>query len=103
LVIKRLEERFHNIRECIQEVYSSTPLTYKDYIGTSNGSLYGIKKNKNNILSSIINSKTKIPNLYLTGQNIIFHGILGVTIGALVTCFNFIPKEELINEINDAK
>lgn len=101
-VIQRLEERYPNIRSCIDKVYSSTPLTYKDYIGTSDGSLYGIKKDKNRIAASIINSKTKVPNLFLTGQNIIFHGVLGATIGALVTCFNFIPQEELIEEIKNA-
>ena len=99
-VIARLEERFPNIRSLIKNVYSSTPLTYKDYIGTEDGSLYGIKKDVNNSTASIINSRTKIPNLYLTGQNIVFHGILGTTIGAMVTCFNFVDQEKLISDIN---
>ena len=98
-VINRLEERFPGIRECIKGVYSSTPLTYRDYIGTSDGAMYGIRKNVQNILASKINAKTRIPNVYLTGQNIIFHGILGATIGALVTCFNFVNHTELVDKI----
>ena len=102
-MIDRLSERFPNIRECIKGVYSSTPVTYKNYIGTSDGSMYGIRKDVNNILASQINAKTKIPNVYLTGQSLIFHGILGTSIGALVTCFNFIDQENLVNKIKAAK
>ena len=99
-LIASLEEIIPNIRECIQSVHSSTPLTYRDYIGDTEGSLYGILKDSNSPARSMIAAKTKIPNLYLTGQNMIFHGILGVTIGAFVTCFNFIDKETLVKKIN---
>ena len=100
-IIKRLETRYPDFRSCIKNVYSSTPLTYRDYIGTPEGSLYGIKKDFNNPIGTTINSKTRVPNLYLTGQNIIFHGILGATIGSFVTCFNFLNHIEIINKIND--
>ena len=100
-LINRLEERFPGIRDCILNQYSSTPLTYKDYIGTDDGSLYGIKKNINNLAASSINSKMKISNMYLTGQNVVFHGILGATISALVTCINFIDGTQLVKEIAD--
>ncbi len=98
-IIKKLETRYPNFRSCIKNVYSSTPLTYRDYIGTPEGSLYGIKKDFNNPIGTTINSKTRVPNLYLTGQNLIFHGILGATIGAFVTSFNFVNHIELINKI----
>ena len=34
-LIKELELKFPNIRDCIQEVYTSTPLSYRDYIGSN--------------------------------------------------------------------
>jgi all-trans-retinol 13,14-reductase len=102
LVIDKLEVRFPGVKKAIKNVYSSTPLTYRDYIGNEDGALYGIKKNSNNILNSTINPKTRIPNLFLTGQNLIFHGVLGATIGALVTCFKFIDNKTLIDKIKDA-
>jgi all-trans-retinol 13,14-reductase len=98
-VLNRLENRFPGIRECILNQHSSTPLTYKDYIGTDDGSLYGIKKDFNSSAASSINSKTKIKNMYLTGQNIVFHGILGATISGLLTCMNFIDGDQLIEDI----
>ncbi len=100
LVIKRLEEIFPGFRSAIKNVYSSTPLTYKDYIGTKDGSLYGIKKDYNQIMQSKINTRTRIPNLFLTGQNLVFHGVLGASIGAMVNVFSFIDDNELIKKIN---
>ena len=99
-VINRLEKQFPEIRKSIRNVYSSSPLTYKDYIGTPEGSLYGIMKNYIRPEATVINTKTRIPNLHLTGQNIVFHGILGAAIGACVTCFQFIDHKLLIEEIN---
>ncbi len=102
VILKHLEVRFPGINKAIKNVYSSTPLTYRDYIGNEDGALYGIKKNSNNILNSTINPKTRIPNLFLTGQNLIFHGVLGATIGALVTCFQFVDNKYLIDKIKAA-
>lgn len=98
-VIARLEERFPDIRDHILAVYSSTPLTYRDYLGTPEGELYGIEKNYHNPAGTLINPRTRIPNLFLSGQNIVFHGILGATIGALVTSFNFVDSKRIIHEI----
>ena len=103
LVIGKLEQIFPDIRKAIKGVYCSTPLTYKDYIGTEDGALYGIKKDYNNIMHSKINTKTRVPNLTLTGQNIVFHGVLGATIGALVNSFNFIEDKYLVEKINGKK
>jgi all-trans-retinol 13,14-reductase len=101
ILIDKLEERFPGIRDCIINQHSSTPLTYRDYIGTSDGSLYGIKKDINKPAATSINTKLKISNMFLTGQNVVFHGILGATIGAIVTCMNFIDGEKLVKKIAD--
>jgi phytoene dehydrogenase-like protein len=100
-VIEKLAERFPLLKSAIKNVYSSTPLTFRDYLGTPEGELYGIEKNFTNPTGTIINSKTKIENAYLTGQNIVFHGILGATIGAFVTSFNFVDNKRIIQEIKD--
>lgn len=102
-IVNRLCERYPDLRNAIQNVYSSTPLTFRDYLGTPEGEMYGIEKDFNNPMMTIINPKTKIPNVYLTGQNIVFHGILGATIGALVTSFNFVNSQEIVEQINSVK
>lgn len=102
VVLKEVEKKFPNIRECIQSVYSSTPLTYRDYIGNSDGSIYGVVKDFKAPLKTFMTPKTKIPNLYLTGQNINLHGILGVSISSLVTCSEFVDKKYLLEKIRNA-
>ena len=93
LFIKEISKKIPNLENCIQEVYASTPLSYRDYIGGYKGNMYGYVKDSHNPLKSIISPKTKIPNLFLTGQSINMHGILGVTIGAFVTCSEILGKE----------
>lgn len=103
LVIQKLELQFPDIREKIQSIHSTTPLTFRDYIGDETGSMYGILKDRNSPMRSLIDSRTKIKNLFLSGQNNIMHGVLGVTISAFTTCFNFIDKHKLMNKVKAAK
>lgn len=99
-VLQKLESLYPGIRKAILNVYSSSPLTFRDYTGSVNGSIYGILKNSASPLSTVINPRTRIPNLFLTGQNLIFHGVLGTSIGAIVTCFEFVNRKKLIEKIN---
>jgi all-trans-retinol 13,14-reductase len=103
VIIDKLEGVYPGIKSKIKSVHTSTPLTFRDYIGDNEGSLYGILKDSNSPLKSLINSKTKVPNLFFTGQNLILHGILGATIGAFVTCFNFVDRETLMKKVNTFK
>lgn len=97
-----VEKKFPNIRQCIQSYYVATPLTYRDYQGTSDGSMYGIAKDYRNSFRSFIPARTKIPNLFLAGQNLNLHGILGVTISSLTTCGELINIDDLLQKINEA-
>lgn len=94
--------KFPNIRACIQSCYTSTPLSYRDYMGTTDGSMYGVVKDYKEPLKSMISVKTKVPNLLLTGQSINLHGVLGVTECALLTCMSILGKEYLLNKIHKA-
>ena len=102
-VITCLEKIYPNIRSCIKSVHSSTPLTLRDYNAAPFGTMYGFQKDKRHPLQSYIHTKTNIKNLYLTGQSVNLHGVLGVTISALLTCFNFIDSKKLMDEIRAAK
>lgn len=101
-MLVEVEKKFPNIRKAIQSIHTSTPLSYRDYIGVKRGSMYGYVKDANNPLRAFLSPKTKIKNLFLTGQNLNMHGILGVTISGVVTCSEILGREYLINKINDA-
>jgi all-trans-retinol 13,14-reductase len=99
-MIAAIEEVFPNIRDCIQSVHCTTPLTFRDYIGNDDGSMYGLEKDHRSPLRTFIPPRTKVPNLYLTGQNINLHGMAGVTVSSIVTCSYFVGRAELLTRIN---
>ncbi|WP_348799557.1 phytoene desaturase family protein [Flavobacterium adhaerens] len=98
--LEEIEIKFPGIRACIASIYTSTPLSYRDYIGGKNGNMYGYNKDAANPLKTFIPTKTKLDNLYVTGQSVNMHGVLGVTIGAVLTCSEILGKEYLIEKIN---
>jgi len=100
ILLNELEKKFPDIRKCIQSTYVATPLTYRDYIGSSTGCMYGFAKDADFPLKNYLPPRTKIKNLLLTGQSISMHGILGVTIGAVLTCSELIGRKKLIDKIN---
>jgi len=101
-LIELVEEKIPGFSAKIKKCYASTPLTFRDYTGTPNGSLYGILKDCNDPLKSLISPRTKVPNLLLTGQNTILHGALGVTIAAVTTCSELLGISYLVNKIKAA-
>ncbi len=98
ILLSNVELIIPEIRNLVKSYNTSTPLTLRDYIG-ADGSLYGIIRNYNAPLKSFVNTRTKVPNLLLTGQNLLMHGVLGVTIGAVVTCSEILGRDYLIKKI----
>ena len=69
--------------EAIEKYWTSTPKTWERYTGTPGGSAYGIRKNST---ADFLAPQTPLPWLFLTGQNLGLHGILGTSVSALNTC-----------------
>ena len=97
-----IEVDFPGIRGKIDSYYTSTPLTYRDYTGTYKGSIYGILKDYNNPMKTMILPRTNLPNLFLTGQNINVHGVVGVTIGSILTCSELLGIQPLMAKLRNA-
>ena len=100
LLLQKLEQIYPGIREAIQGMYTSTPLTYRDFIGSEKGNMYGFIKDANSPMKTFISPRSKIGNLFFSGQNVRMHGIMGVTIGAFVTCMEMIDREILTQKLN---
>ena len=77
----------------VEKRYISTPLTYRDYTLSPCGSAYGVRKDCRNILMTTLSPRTSIPNLLLTGQSLMLHGVEGVTMTALQTCGELLGKD----------
>lgn len=91
-----------HLRESIAHYYTSTPLTYLNYTGTPEGSAYGIARDITLGVSCHVPQRTKLPGLYLTGQNINSHGILGVLVGSIVTCSDLLGTDYVYKQIIQA-
>lgn len=102
LLLHSLNQHFPGIIDNIEHYYTSSPLTYLDYTGTQDGSMYGIAKDVSLGTAGRVPHRTKIPNLLLTGQNINSHGMLGVLVGAIVTCSEFVPAKVIYHQIKEA-
>lgn len=98
-LIASLNQHFPGISDQIAHYYASTPLTYLDYTGTEGGSMYGTAKDVSLATARRIPCRTRVKGLYQTGQNIVFHGMLGVLIGSLVTCGELLDAEKLFSDL----
>ena len=96
LATKRLPELRGNIENC----YTSTPLTYTDYTGTYHGSAYGIQKDHAQLAYTMLTPKSPLKNLFLTGQNLNLHGILGVSMTSFFTCAEIMGMEKIREELS---
>lgn len=98
-LLQALEQACPGINNCIECYYTSSPLTYRDYTATTNGSMYGVMRDCSMSSQLMVTQKTKIPNLFFTGQNINAHGLQGVAVGAFITCSELIGLEELVSQV----
>ncbi|WP_448699602.1 phytoene desaturase family protein [Mucilaginibacter sp. AW1-3] len=102
ILLDAVERKFPGLRSCIKTYYAATPLSYRDYIGNDDGSLYGIVKDYKHTLKTFISPRTKLPNLFLTGQNLNLHGILGASMSSIVTCCALLGNDNVVSNIRNA-
>lgn len=89
-----------SLASMVEQRYVSTPLTWRDYTLTPDGSAYGIQKDSRNLIMTMLSPRTPIPNLLLTGQNLMLHGVEGVTMTAMQTCGEILGQEYINKIIN---
>lgn len=89
------DKYINGLRDSIERIWTSTPLTYRDYTGTVNGSAYGVRKSCKNLLGTILSPNTPFNNLFLSGQNLMLHGMQGVAMTSFMTCNNILKKNVL--------
>lgn len=98
--ISRASARIPELENAVEEYWTSTPETWQRYTGTPGGSAYGILKHHSQLSVCVISPRTPLPGLYLTGQNLGLHGILGVSYTAVRTC-SVILGADIINQMFD--
>lgn len=85
--IRLAYKRFPSIEGAIEKYWTSSPSTWERYTGTPCGSAYGA--------AGFISPRTPVAGLYLSGQNIGLHGVLGVSMSAVATCREILGAEAI--------
>lgn len=98
--LRIVENRLPQLRGMIEKVYTSTPLSYQNYTLTHHGAAFGIKKDYRSPLTTVLSPRTPLENLYLTGQNLNLHGVLGVSMTAVLTCAELLGMETLAEQLD---
>ncbi len=82
-----------NLEDSIEKIWTSTPLTYRDYTGTIHGSAYGVRKSSKSLITTILSPSTPVKNIFLSGQNMTLHGMLGVLITTIRVCGQIVGRK----------
>lgn len=98
-LLDAIQEEFPDIRSHIEEYYTATPLTYRDYTLTPDGAIYGISKDATTGIVGRVSYRTKLKNFFLVGQNINAHGILGVLVGSVKVCNHILGPHIVQNQM----
>ena len=100
-IIDKLERVFPDIRQCIKNYTTASPLTIRDYYASPQGALYGYSKDGLDPARTLISPVTRIRNLLLSGQCVNLHGICGVPLTAINTAECIFGLNTIVNKIND--
>ena len=101
-ILRFIQEHGIDFSDYIEEIHTTTPLSYRDYTGTEEGSAYGIIKDYKCPQIGFVSTRSRLGNLFLTGQNLNVHGALGVTLTAMLTCAEFVGQEYLAKKVGNA-
>lgn len=96
--VRLAEKAVPGLSDSIDRMYTSTPLTYRDYLSSPQGNAFGTRKDCRKSMLTFGTVLTPMKNLFLTGQSVNLPGIEGVTMTAFETC-RHILGDSYINKI----
>jgi all-trans-retinol 13,14-reductase len=87
------------LESSIEQFSVSTPVTNLHFNGSEEGSPYGIYHSIQYSGVRALQARTHLKNLLLTGQSILFPGLMGASISGLRTAGSIIGIKELLREL----
>ncbi|EKF74288.1 FAD dependent oxidoreductase [Alcanivorax hongdengensis A-11-3] len=84
-LLEKLYEKMPHLRGKVDYYELSTPLSTDYFCRYSKGEIYGLDHTPERFEQDWLRPKTRIPGLYLTGQDIMTCGVVGAMIGGLLT------------------
>ena len=77
-VLEHVANYYPDLKPAIKKLYIGSPLTIRDYYANPCGSLFAQQ-------GLYMPLRTRTENLFLTGQSVLFHGLCGVPLTAILT------------------
>jgi len=99
LVIDRLSKAMPSLCDAIEAVDTASPLTIRDYTGVRRGAMCGYRNDCADPIP-FLPVTTRVPNIFITGQNVNMHGFCGVTLTAIQTCEAILGRDYIINKLS---
>ena len=95
-ILERLFIQHPQLKGNIRVLESSTPLTFRDYLNSPDGSAYGIKQKigQFNLLGRL-----PIRNLYAAGQSAVLPGIMGAMVSSFMVCRTLLDPQKFDENI----
>ena len=87
-MLSALYEKLPQLKGKVDYYEAGTPLTTQYYCDYRSGETYGLKHDSARFEQSWLTPKTKIPGLYLTGQDVLTCGVVPAAITGLMTASN---------------
>jgi all-trans-retinol 13,14-reductase len=91
-ILRQLARYFPGLVPMITFRELSTPLTTVAFTGHERGGAYGLETTPRRMLSQALNAKTRIPGLYLSGQDVVNPGITGAMFGGVLAAATIEPR-----------
>ncbi|WP_166267714.1 phytoene desaturase family protein [Marinobacter caseinilyticus] len=84
-LLEAMYQKLPQLRGKVDYCETSTPLSTAWFCRYSRGELYGLDHTPERFNQDWLRPKTKVPGLYLTGQDVLTCGVVGAMIGGLIT------------------
>ena len=84
-LLEKLFEKHSHLRDHLDYYELSTPLSTAHFCRYPEGEIYGLDHDPERFEQDWLRPKTKVPGLYLTGQDILTCGVGGALVGGLMT------------------
>jgi all-trans-retinol 13,14-reductase len=92
--LMRIASNYLGPLKIIKMLDTYSPLTIRDWVASPNGSAYGVLRSAEQLLKTVSINRTSVKGLHLAGQSVLAPGILGTSLGSLMTVKEIIGSEE---------
>ena len=93
--MQHLYDKVPQVRDKVDYFEVSTPLSTDWFGGYRQGELYGLAHTPERMQQDWLRPETRIPGLWLTGQDILTCGVTGAMMAGLLTTMNMVGTRKM--------